>query len=85
MALFYSDGGPCPPTKLVRVNVEGNGSDDVAWRAASAQRWTVARGWIPYDNAQLDISFLGELFMVDASQVLGLQQQMRDDAAEFAD
>lgn len=84
MALYYSDGGPGPATDLVRVKVEGNGSDMDEWQAASADRWTVAVGWIPYPHAQLDIGFKGELFMVDASEVADIQQQMRDDAARYA-
>jgi hypothetical protein len=36
MALYYSDGGPGLPTDLVRVNVEGNGSDVKAWRSSTA-------------------------------------------------
>jgi hypothetical protein len=76
--LYYSDGGPGPAADLVRVNVEGSGSDRDAWLAASADRWTVRDGWKPYPNAQLDIGFKGELFMVDASQVPVIQQQLRD-------
>jgi hypothetical protein len=61
--------------------VDGNGSTRQAWLDASADRWTVAEGWIPYPNAQSDIGFKGELFMVDASQVLDIQWQMTDDYA----
>jgi hypothetical protein len=81
--LYYSDGGPGPATDLVRVNVEGNGSDYDAWFAASADRWTVRGGWSPYPHAQLDIGWKGELFMVDAGQVGGIQQQMRERSARF--
>ncbi len=78
VALYYSDGGPGLPTDLVRVNVEGNGSDLKAWRKASAERWTVTQGWKPYPNAQLDIGFKGELFMIDASEVPKVQAQLRE-------
>jgi hypothetical protein len=83
MALFYSDGGPGPASKLLRVNVEGNGSDIAAWRAASADKWTVRGGWQSEPNAQLDIQFLGEYFMVDASEVPKIQQGMRDEMAKY--
>jgi hypothetical protein len=81
MALYYSDGGPGPATDVVRVNVDGNGSDYDAWFAASADRWTIRDGWKPYPHAQLDIGWKGELFMVDASQVADIQQQMAIDYA----
>jgi hypothetical protein len=83
MALFYSDGGPGPATKLWRVNVAGNGSDMREWRSASADRWTVRAGWTPHVNAQLDIQFLGEMFMVDASEVPAIQQGMREEMAKY--
>jgi len=78
MALFYSDGGPGPAHDLVRVNVEGGGSDAETWRAASADRWSSDGSWTPYPNAQLDITFKGELFMVDASEVPRVQQEIRN-------
>jgi hypothetical protein len=83
MALFYSDGGPGPASLLLRVNVEGNGSDLGAWHAASADKWTVRGGWTPHANAQLDILYLGEYFMVDASEVAEIQQGMRDEMAKY--
>jgi hypothetical protein len=83
MALFYSNGGPGPASKLWRVNVEGNGSDIHEWRSASADRWTVRGGWEPRANAQLDIQFWGEMFMVDASEVPAIQQGMRDEMAKY--
>jgi hypothetical protein len=83
MALFYSNGGPGPATKLWRVNVEGNGSDMHEWRSASAHGWTVRGGWTPRENAQLDIQFWGEMFMVDASKVPKIQQVMREEMAKY--
>lgn len=83
MALVYSDGGPGPASKLWRVNVEGNGSDIHEWRSASAHRWTVRGGCTPHVNAQLDILFWGEMFMVDASEVPEIQQGMREEMAKY--
>lgn len=83
MALFYSDGGPGPASKLWRVNVEDNGSDMAEWRSASADQWTARGGWEQRDNVQLDILFLGEMFMVDASEVPQIQQQMRERAVKY--
>jgi hypothetical protein len=83
LVLFYSDGAPGPATDLVRVNVEGSGSTREAWFDASADRWTVRDGWKPYPHAQLDMMWKGELFMVDASQVPDIQQQMRADYARY--
>jgi hypothetical protein len=82
MALFYSDGGPERAHRLVRVNVEGDGSDVDTWRAASADRWHSDGSWSPYPNAQLDINFKGELFMIDASDVPKVQQEIRSWMAE---
>jgi hypothetical protein len=82
MALFYGNGGPGPATKLLRVNVEGEGSDFAAWSAASGEHWTVARGWEPFP-AQADIMFLGEFFMVEASEVPEIQQGMREQMARY--
>jgi hypothetical protein len=65
------------------VNVEGNGSDLEAWRSASADKWTVRCGWEPAPNAQLDIQFLGEYFMVDASEVPKIQEGMREEMAKY--
>jgi hypothetical protein len=83
MPLYYSDGGPGPATLLLRINVDGNGSDAVAWRKATADKWTARGGWQPAPNAQLDIAYLGEYFMVDASEVPKIQNQMREQAARY--
>lgn len=81
--LYYSDGGPGPAHRLVRVNVEGDGSDAATWRAASADRWQSDGSWSPYPNAQLDITELGELFMVDPGEVPKVQQEIRNWEASF--
>jgi hypothetical protein len=83
MALYYSNGGPGPASRLWRVNVEGDGSDMGEWRRASADRWTVRCGWEPAANVQSDILWLGEMLMVDASEVPKIQQEMRDHYAKY--
>ena len=50
---------------------------------APAERWTVRDGWIPANDAQVDIYLTGDYFMVDASKVPEIQAQMRDRAARF--
>lgn len=72
---YYSNGGPGPATKLLRVDSPADASFEV-WRFAPAFRWTPRAGWKPDDHAQLDILQTGDYFMVDASQVEAIQQQM---------
>jgi hypothetical protein len=43
----------------------------------------VRGGWQSEPNAQLDIQFLGEYFMVDASEVPSIQQGMRAESAKY--
>lgn len=73
--LYYANGGPVPATKLLRVDASGDG-DYAAWRSAPAERWQVKGGWKPEPNAQLDIQCLGELFLIDESEVLDVQYEM---------
>ncbi len=80
--LYYSNGGPGPASRLLRVHAPGDG-DHMTWRNAKGEKWTARTGWIRFDNAQLDIFALGEYFMVDASEVPVIQQQMRDRSAQF--
>lgn len=76
--LYYSDGGPGPATKLLLVDAPAGG-DWHAWVRAPAARWTVAAGWQDDTHlVQMDITMTGEFFMVDASEVPNIQQQMRD-------
>ena len=42
--MYYSDGGPAPATKLLRVHAPEDG-DFWAWMCAPAERWTVNAGW----------------------------------------
>ena len=81
MALYYSDGGPGPASKLWRVNVEGDGSDMHAWHSASAEQWG-EKGWVPNPGAQLDILWLGEFFMIDESEVPKVQNEIRERNAQ---
>jgi hypothetical protein len=76
MAVYYSNGGPGPASKLWRVNVEGTGSDRREWHAASAEQWGT-NGWQPRPGAQLDILWLGEFSMVDESEVPRVQDEIR--------
>ena len=76
MAVYYSNGGPGPASKLWRVNVEGTGSDRMEWHAASAEQWGT-NGWQPRPGAQLDILCLGEFFMIDESEVPRVQDEIR--------
>ena len=76
--LYYSDGGPGPASKLLRVDAEPEGF--AQWRAAPASTWQVKGGWQPYPQAQNEILQSGEFFMIDASQVVEVQAQM---LAEF--
>ena len=77
--LYYANGGPGPATRLLRVHAARYG----AWRAAPAEKWLVRSGWFEYPEAQGDILWLGEYFMVDASEVPEIQQGMRNQAARF--
>jgi hypothetical protein len=74
--LYYSNGGPGPATKLWRVDVAGDG-DLSAWRRAPAYSWQPRSGWQPREHVQLDILGLGEMFLIDESQVESVQNEMR--------
>lgn len=75
--LYYSDGGPGPATKLLRVDAPPNG-EFADWRRAKAERWQVKGGWQPDDQVQAKIQMTGDFFMIDESQVPQVQQEMRD-------
>ncbi|UQX09604.1 hypothetical protein [Candidatus Mycobacterium methanotrophicum] len=77
MALFYSDGGPGPAMNLVRIDAPPGG-EFRAWVTAPAQTWSPQGGWTPFPHAQADIMYLGEYFLVDASEVPKIQQGMSD-------
>jgi hypothetical protein len=80
--LYYHNGGPGPATKLLRVDAP-EGADIAAWRRAPAWSWQPKTGWRPDTFAQLDILGTGELFMVDESQVEGIQDGMRAAVAKY--
>lgn len=80
--LYYANGGPGPATRLLRVDAPPDADID-QWQRAPAQRWLPGRGWEPDIHAQLDIQQTGDYFMVDESQVVGIQQQLRDWDAKF--
>jgi hypothetical protein len=74
--LYYSNGGPGPATRLLRVEVPGSGSDREAWLRAPAASWQPHTGWVPNTYVQLDILGTGDFFMVDESQVEAIQGEM---------
>lgn len=83
MALYYSNGGPGPATKLRRIDAPGDGDFDT-WYHAQGWRWRAADvsdtcdGWTKDDHVQGEVTQLGEFFMIDASEVATVQQQIRD-------
>lgn len=86
--LYYSNGGPGPATRLVRIDVpDSPGRDDteqrMAWYHAPGFRWAVSDGWQPYDIAQGEVTQTGEFGMIDSSEVDRVMQEMRDRAAQF--
>ncbi len=80
--LYYSDGGPGPARKLLRVDAPED-CNMAQWRAAPADAWGPKRGWLPYSDAQSDILWLGEFFMIDASQVEKVQGEIQARYEEF--
>jgi hypothetical protein len=75
--MYYSDGGPGPATKLLRLDADPQGEYQ-DWLGAAAFRWEPTMGWFPIEHAQLDIMHLGELFLIDPDDMPMVQQQMRD-------
>lgn len=82
MSLYYSNGGPGPATKLLRVDAP-EGADIAAWRRSPAASWQPHSGWVPNTFVQLDILGLGEYFMVDESQVQAIQAEMTAALAQY--
>jgi len=72
--LHYSDGGPGPTFKLVRVHAPKDGTFE-QWSNAPAQRWNPG-GWYDFPQAQDQILNSGELFLVDDSEVPEIQAQV---------
>jgi hypothetical protein len=81
--LYYSNGGPGPATRLLRVEVPGGGSDREAWLRAPAASWQPHNGWQPNTFVQLDILGTGDFGMVDESQVQGIQKEMTAALAKY--
>lgn len=81
-ALYYSNGGPGPASKLLRIDAPADG-EFADWRRAPAQRWQVKGGWKPDDEAQHKILMTGDFFMIDESQVAQVQEEMRAEYAKF--
>jgi hypothetical protein len=52
--------------------------DEAKWRSAPAFRWTPMAEWFPEPHAQLDIRQLGVFVLIDASEVLEIQAQIRE-------
>lgn len=82
--LYYANGGPGPASKLFRVDAPDGGAADggadrtkwTKWFQAPAARWEPNHGWLPYPDAQAEILTSGEMFLVDASQVEQIQQEI---------
>lgn len=74
--LYYSNGGPGPASKLLRVDSPPD-ADIAAWRAAPAASWQPHSGWVPDTFVQLDILGTGDFFMVDESQVPAVQGEIK--------
>jgi hypothetical protein len=74
--LYYSNGGPGPATRLLRVEAPPDG-DYEAWLRARGASWQPHCGWVPNTFVQLDILGKGEFFMIDESQVGSVQNEMR--------
>lgn len=51
--LYYSNGGPGPASKLLRVDAPEDG-DIWDWHGAPAASWQPHSGWVPNTFAQLD-------------------------------
>jgi hypothetical protein len=81
--LYYSNGGPGPATKLIRIDAPGDG-DFHAWYHAQGWRWRAADvsetsdGWTKYEIAQGEVTQTGEYGMIDASEVERVQQEIRN-------
>ena len=73
--LYYSNGGPGPASKLLRVKAPPNATL-AEWQAAPGEAWGEA-GWQPWPGAQVEIQQLGEFFMIDESQVAKAQNEIR--------
>lgn len=80
--LYYSNGGPGPATKLLRVDAPADASIE-EWRRAPAASWQPHSGWVPNTFAQLDILGTGDYFMVDESQVEAIQRAMTAAFAKY--
>jgi hypothetical protein len=77
MSLYYSNGGPGPASKLLRVDAPPNATIR-EWQFAPAFVWTPEGDWKPWRNAQNEILNLGEYGMIDSSYVAQVQAEMRD-------
>ena len=80
--LYYSDGGPGPATKLLRLDVRPDG-DRTDWHTATSWEWGLGVGWIPEPLAQAMILATGDFGLVDESQVSEVQQQIRERYEQF--
>lgn len=83
MSLYYSNGGPGPASRLVRIDAPGDGDHDT-WYRAPGFKWTVASGWTPFKLAQGEVTQTGEYGMIDESEVPRVMQEMRDLVAKYS-
>lgn len=82
MSLHYSNGGPGPATRLLRVDAPED-ADIAAWHGSPAASWQPHSGWVPNTFVQLDILGTGDFSMVDESQVPAIQAEMAARLARF--
>lgn len=80
--LYYSNGGPGPATKLLRVDAPADANIE-QWHDSPAASWQPHSGWVPNTFAQLDILGTGDFFMVDASRVEDIQKEMAAALAKY--
>lgn len=83
MTLYYSNGGPGPATRLVRIDAPEDGDWDT-WYYAPGFKWTAADGWEPFRIAQGEVTQTGEYGMIDESEVERVQQEIRDWIARYS-
>lgn len=82
MALYYSNGGPGPASRLRRIDAPDDGDFDT-WYRAQGWKWTVRGGWEKDDHVQGEVTQTGEFGMIDESEVEKVMQEMRDRSARF--
>ncbi|MDT5051952.1 MAG: hypothetical protein QOF66_318 [Mycobacterium sp.] len=81
---YFSDGGPGPATKLLRVDYDGplDDMDSIhPFGDSKAERWSPRDGWQPSPTATSDILWSGWLSRISESEVPTVEDQLRARAA----